>query len=204
MNKKNRYPKLDVQGMKFVPVVELPNEYEIFDFSDEYDSDRTLQHPYGIGKYDEHRPTMYVGEQFLEDQRTVHMGIDIAGPVGTSVFAFFEGLIFALGNNDLPWDYGPTIITEHRWLKQRVFALHGHLSEKSLTRWKKGDRFSKGEKIAEIGNKAENGGWNPHLHFQLSFVEPEGFDLPGVVSLSERDWGRSAFPDPRLVLGNLY
>ena len=204
MNDQKIYPELCVEGMKFGTVVELPEEYEVFDFSKGYDAQRTLKFPYGIGKYNEYRPSMYLGEQFLEDQRTVHMGIDVAAPVGTAVKAFYDGFIFALGNNDLPWDYGPTIITEHRWLNQRIFALHGHLSKCSLDMWNVGDSIVKGSVVGRIGAKEENGGWNPHLHFQLSFMEPEGFDLPGVVSLKSRDWAQRAFPDPRLVLGPLY
>ena len=85
-----------------------------------------------------------------------------------------------------------------------IFALHGHLSERSLKLWSIGDSISKGAVVGRIGAKTENGGWNPHLHFQLSLVEPNGFDLPGVVSLKSRDWAQRAFPDPRLVLGNVY
>ena len=155
------YPELCVEGVSFGTVVELPAEYEVFDFSKGYDSERTLKYPYGIGKYNEHRPTMYVGEQFLEEQRTVHMGIDIAAPVGTAINAFYDGFIFALGNNDLPWDYGPTIITEHHWLGQRIFALHGHLSERSLKLWSIGDSISKGAVVGRIGAKTENGGRSP-------------------------------------------
>ena len=50
----------------------------------------------------------------------------------------------------------------------------------------------------------ENGGWNPHLHFQLSRVEPIDCDLPGAVSCAQREWALQAFPDPRLVVGQLY
>ena len=39
----------------------------------------------------------------------------------------------------------------------------------------------KSEIIAHFGDEEENGGWEPHLHFQLSIVKPETHDLPGVV-----------------------
>ena len=50
----------------------------------------------------------------------------------------------------------------------------------------------------------ENGGWNPHLHFQLSRVAPKNYDLPGVVSLADRELATRVFPDPRYILGEIY
>ena len=60
------------------------------------------------------------------------------------------------------------------------------------------------EVIAWIGDRHENGGWNPHLHFQLSLVRPEVADLPGAVSDADRAHALTLYPDPRLVLGSLY
>ena len=194
---------LATDGVSFRPVIHLPAEYEIYDFSNGYDPNRTLTHPYGIGRYDEGRPGMYLGEQF-EGIRNIHMGIDIGCPAGEPVHAFYAGTIFKLGNNALPYDYGPTIITRHVWLDQVGFALHGHLASASLQRWREGDSFDAGAVLAHVGEKHENGGWNPHLHFQLSRIEPETHDLPGAVSAGDRAQGRRDFPDPRLVLGPLY
>ena len=194
---------LRTETVTFHPVIRLPDEFEIYDFTRGYDPNRKLSHAYGIGKYDEVRPGMYEGEQF-EGIRNIHMGIDIGCPAGEPVFAFYEGTIHKLGDNALPYDYGPTIITRHTWLDQVVFALHGHLSRESLSRWSEGDAFAGGAEIATVGQSHENGGWNPHLHFQLSLIEPETHDLPGAVSAAQRDQARRDFPDPRLVMGPLY
>lgn len=194
---------LRTTGISFVPVIRLPPEYEVYDFTGGYDPNRVLRHPYGVGRYDEVRPGMYEGEQF-EGIRNIHVGIDIGCPAGEPVWAFFSGTVFKLGDNALPYDYGPTIITRHEWLDQEVFALHGHLSRASLTRWSEGDRFEAGEQIAAVGEPHENGGWNPHLHFQLSLIAPTTHDLPGAVSQEQRAQALHDFPDPRLVLGPLY
>ena len=186
------------------PVIFLPEDYEVYDFSDGYDPNRTLRCEYGIGKYNEHRPGMYQGEHFERDRRTVHIGIDIAGPIGCPVFAFADGIICRQGYNALPWDYGATIITEHKIDGVTLFALHGHLSKASLHLRKEGDAFRRGEQLAELGDKTENGGWNPHLHFQLSYRRPSNADMPGVVSLADRDAALRDYPDPQLVLGKLY
>lgn len=197
-------PPLIVEGVGFEPVIRLPHDYEVYDFSEGYDPERPLKSPYGIGRYNERRPGMYLGDQFVEGARDVHVGVDIAAPEGEPVYAFYAGSIFKLGDNALPYDYGPTIITKHRWLGQDVFALHGHLTRESLERWSPGDSFEAGAPLAEVGGKDVNGGWNPHLHFQLSVVEPQTHDLPGAVSQADLGWALAAFPDPRLVLGPLY
>jgi hypothetical protein len=104
---------LDTAEPTFHPVIQLPAEYEVYDFTQGYDPDRTLSHPYGIGRYDEHRPGMYEGEQF-EGIRNIHMGIDIGCPAGEPVYAFSAGTIHKLGDNAIPYDYGPTLITQHQ------------------------------------------------------------------------------------------
>lgn len=186
------------------PVIFLPEDYEVYDFSEEYDPDRKLKSDFGIGKYNEHRPMMYKEAQFTENLRTVHIGIDIAAPIGTPIHAFSDGVIFKQGYNSLPQDYGGTIITKHRFEDKDLYVLHGHLSLKSLQLHENGKPFNKGDIIAYIGNKEENGGWNPHLHIQLSWKKPETFDMPGVVSLKNRKQALLDYPDPQIILGQLY
>ena len=96
------------------------------------------------------------------------------------------------------------LITKHNIDGHPLFALHGHLSRASLDLREEGDSFSKGDLLATIGNKNENGGSNPHLHSQLSIKEPTKPDMPGVVSLRERAAALKIYPDPQLVLGQLY
>lgn len=188
----------------FHPVIFLPSEYEIYDFTHGYDPDRDRSSEYGIGKYAEFRPGMYQGDLFEQDQRCIHMGIDIAAPVYTPVYAFAHGEFFCFGINEQPFDYGPTIITKHMIHDRIIFALHGHLSAQSLHGLRVGQKIKKGEQIATVGSKRENGGWNPHLHFQLSYIQPSTHDLPGVVSKAKFEWAKKVFPDPQMVLGSLY
>ena len=196
--------RLRVDGQRFTLPITLPVDYEVYDFTEGYNPERMLRYAYGIGRYDEPRPTMYAGEQFKSGNRHVHTGIDIAAPSGEAVRAFFAGEIFGEANHAQAYDYGPTLITKHRWLDQTVFALHGHLSRTSLGRWEVGQTFERGSTLGWVGGKEENGGWNPHLHFQLSLIEPIDLDLPGAVGDADRAWARRAFPDPQDVLGQLY
>lgn len=184
--------------------IALPDDYEVYDFTQGYDPDRPLKSAYGIGRYNEPRPTMYAGDQFTAGDRHIHMGIDIAAPAGTAVRAFFSGEIYGVADHQRPFDYGPTLITKHSWGEQTLYALHGHLSQTSLTGWRAGQRIEQGEVLGWVGGPDENGGWNPHLHFQLSMIEPLDLDLPGAVGVTDLEWALRVFPDPQDVLGALY
>lgn len=200
------FEPFDFSQFQFGPVIDLPADYDVYDFSEGYDPERTRNSAFGIGRYDEKRPGMYSTELFLSGQepRDIHVGIDIAAPVGTPVYAFFDGVVFLAGINPAAGDYGGTLITEHRLGERTIWALHGHLSHASVAGKKPGARVQKGDAIAWIGEEKENGGWNPHLHFQLSWVRPERCDLPGAVSEADRERARLIYPDPRNVLGKIY
>ena len=194
---------LDVGGIEFSPVIDLPEEVFIHDFATPEGRAVEVNHEYSIGKYNEERPGMYETDLF-SDNRFIHVGIDISAPIGTPIKSFADGEIYSFGVNPSDGDYGPTIITEHRFNGVQVWALYGHLEERSLSNLIVGEKISRGQVIAWIGNEEENGGWPPHLHFQLSLVRPEGYDIPGVVSPDERSKALEIYPDPRIVLGDLY
>jgi murein DD-endopeptidase MepM/ murein hydrolase activator NlpD len=197
---------IDFKRFQFHPVISLPPGYDVYDFAEGYNPNRTLASAYGVGKYDEDRRGMYETALFQgkDGPRTIHMGIDIGAPVGEPVHAFFDGEIFLTAYNGSEGDYGHTVITRHYLDGEELYALHGHLSEKSTRERKPGMKFNAGDVIAWVGNRQENGGWNPHLHFQLSFKCPEKCDMPGVVNSSQREAAKKIYPDPRLVLGPLY
>lgn len=198
---------IDFSLFQFHPVIRLPSDYEIYDFTRGYDPSRQLASNFGIGRFNEDRRGMYDATLFQGEKgeaRTIHMGIDFGAPVGTPVHAFYDGEIFMFAYNEAPGDYGYTLITKHLLGGTPIFALHGHLARSSVEGKNIGLRFKAGDKIAQVGDKHENGGWNPHLHFQLSLIEPRVCDMPGVVSASQRSEALKIYPDPRLVLGPLY
>jgi hypothetical protein len=120
------------------------------------------------------------------------------------VHAFADGEVFLFAYNPAAGDFGYTLITRHELEGRPIYALHGHLAARSIEGRKEGQAVGRGEVIAWVGDKHENGGWNPHLHFQLSLVKPEVCDMPGVVSEADREKARATYPDPRIVLGPLY
>lgn len=196
-----------IEGLVFHPVVRLPKNYEVYDFSKGYDSERMRNSIYGIGRYAEKRPGMYETDLFApesDSRRDIHMGVDLAAPVGSEVHAFYDGEIFMTGINPAAGDYGGTVITLHILGGVRVWALHGHLSHASAQGKKPGDRMRAGDVIGWLGEEHENGGWNPHVHFQLALVEPQTCDMPGVVNQKDLKRALEIYPDPRLVLGPVY
>ena len=194
---------LKFQHTKFHSVILLPPGYEIYDFSKAYDPERMRDSAYGVGKYNEKRMGMYDHDLF-SDGRNIHVGIDIAAPVGTEIFAFAPGKILFYDYNSARGDYGYTLVTEHFLEAQKFYALLGHLSEKSVKQKFIGQGFDRGEVLGWVGDKHENGGWNPHLHFQLSVKPPIKADLPGVVAEKDLAQALEDFPDPRIVLGPVY
>lgn len=186
---------------RFHPIVRMPADAPVFDLSRTYDPNHGSA--YGIGRYDEKRPTMY-GAELFGGVRDVHMGIDLGAPAGTEVFAFDDGEIFLFGENAAPGDYGPTLVTKHELDGRTLYVLLGHLARRSLEGKRAGQRFTRGDVLGWIGERHENGGWNPHVHVQLSWNAPDRPDLPGVVAEADRERARGAYPDPRLILGPLY
>lgn len=135
------------------------------------------------------------------EHRTKHMGIDFWMEAGTPLHALMDGKVHTLVNNDYEKDYGPTLILEHETPGGLTFyTLHGHLSLTSLDFFRPGDMVKAGELIAHIGDLHENGGWPPHLHFQiiLEHPGPEG-NYNGVAFPSELDTWKSICPDPNLL-----
>jgi 4-aminobutyrate aminotransferase-like enzyme/Ser/Thr protein kinase RdoA (MazF antagonist) len=160
-----------------------------------------------VGRYDEPRP-VYSSSLFAAssnptaERRTVHLGIDLFADAGTPVSAPFDATIHAFADNNAPLDYGPVVILRHQADDLEFFTLFGHLSRESLTRLRVGDHIARGQSFARIGASTENGGWIPHLHFQIVLdLLDLSTDFPGVAFPSQRDVFTGLSPDPNLILG---
>lgn len=160
----------------------------------------------GIGRYLEPRllyqSPLFGGGDSQEERRTVHLGVDLFAPPGTPVHAPLRGRVHALADNRAPLDYGPVVILEHETAGgETFFTLYGHLGRDVLGRLRTGQQVDAGEPFAAIGTPDINGGWTPHLHFQIiTDLLGLGTDVPGVCRSSEQDaWGALS-PDPNLLL----
>jgi 4-aminobutyrate aminotransferase-like enzyme len=160
----------------------------------------------GVGRYNEAR-LCYRGPQFAREGndgaewRTVHIGMDLFLPPGAPVLAPLEGTVHSFADNTQPLDYGPTIILQHDAGGTPFYTLYGHLSRASLAGCSEGARIARGQKIGEIGDAGVNGGWPPHLHFQIlcDTLDKRG-DFPGVAAPGERAEFLSICPDPNLMV----
>jgi 4-aminobutyrate aminotransferase-like enzyme len=82
------------------------------------------------------------------------------------------------------------------------FTLYGHLAREAFDALQPGQRVARGQQFARIGNAQENGGWAPHLHFQIILdLLDHRSDFPGVAPASQRAVWTSLSPDPNLLLG---
>ncbi len=86
----------------------------------------------------------------------MHEGIDMAGPVGTPIYATGEGTVIFAGRQGA---YGNLIKIQHELGVETRF---GHLSR---IRVKVGERVSQGDLIGDMGNTGRSTG--PHLHYEV-------------------------------------
>lgn len=139
----------------------------------------------GIGGYLEKRVLYQQSNNFksADENRNIHLGVDWWSAAGTEIFAPLDGKIHSFQYNDLYLDYGATIILQHELEGFVFYTLYGHLNLASLRNLEKGMLIEKGTIFTAMGNRNENGGWVPHLHFQIikNMMGKVG-DFPGVTS----------------------
>lgn len=161
----------------------------------------------GIGRYGEIRG-LYQSKVFVTDDageaRTVHLGVDVFAPAGTAIAAPLSGRVHSFADNAKPLDYGPTIILQHDLpgAPQPFYTLYGHLARRSLEGLAVGQEIAAGSIFAYIGEHDVNGGWPPHLHFQvMTDMLGKRDDFPGVARHSEINVWKSLCPNPARFVG---
>ena len=173
-----------------------------------FDQMRAHDAAVAIGRYNEPRliytdPIFRLGSGPLDERRTIHIGLDLFADAGTPVYAPLDGTVHVATVNDRPQDYGGFIVLAHETPAGTPFyTLYGHLSHASIAAHKVGERIRAGQEIARFGEPDENGGWTPHLHFQIiSDMLKLDADFPGVVPPSRREFWCALCPDPNLIVG---
>ncbi len=165
----------------------------------------------GIGEYDEAR-LVYTTEQYETpgwdgpEWRTIHIGLDLFAPAGTPVHTPIAGRVHGVRNNAAPADYGPTVIIEHAVRDAdgplTFYTLYGHLDVETLRDVSPGQPLLAGATVGRLGTPAVNGGWPPHVHFQvIADLLGRVGEFPGVARPSERRVWKSLAPDPHGLAG---
>ncbi len=152
----------------------------------------------GVGGYLEHRVIYEAHENFATDSadfRNIHLGIDFWAAAGTPVFPVADGVVHSFQVNPGSGNYGPTIILFHPVLG--IYSLYGHLAIEDLEGLSVGMPIAAGQLLCHLGEPSENGGWPPHLHFQL-IRDMQGYsgDYPGVCSPRDLPFYSENCPDP--------
>jgi murein DD-endopeptidase MepM/ murein hydrolase activator NlpD len=152
----------------------------------------------GYGGYLEHRVIYESHENFATasaDFRNIHLGMDFWAEAGTPVFAPIAGLVHSFQVNPGSGNYGPTIILFHP--EENMYSLYGHLASSDLDTLVVGAKVTAGQTLCHLGKPDENGGWPPHLHFQL-IRDMQGFqgDYPGVCSQRDVKFYADNCPNP--------
>ena len=143
----------------------------------------------------------------VEGRRTMHIGIDLFAPAGRKVHAPMDGTVVTAINRNNPQDYGGTVVLRHETDDgDAFFTLYGHLDPESITGLEAGNRLAAGDELASLGDSSVNGGWQPHLHFQLATCLPDPDvasvdDWPGVADPDDLAYFAALYPNPANLLG---
>lgn len=158
------------------------------------------------GGYLEHRNlyerSAYFSSQKVDEQRNIHLGLDLWCPAETNILATFDGVVHSFKDNTNFGDYGPTIILEHTIENEKFHTLYGHLSRASLQNIEIGQSVKQGDVIAQLGDARVNGDYAPHLHFQIiKDLQGNIGDYSGVCSVKDLEFYKQNTIDPKLILG---
>lgn len=173
-----------------------------------YWRDHMREHEFemGVGLWHERR-NIYRGEMFrsilLDNMfRDLHLGIDIFLDALEPLYAPLSGVVVDRGYGPEPLDYGGVILLKHTPEPGvEFYTLWGHLDPDSISGWAVGDEIAAGTLFARLGDRLVNGGWLPHLHFQVSTIRyDKATEMPGVGEAPLKDLWAELYPDPAEVL----
>ena len=87
----------------------------------------------------------------------LHDGVDLAGPIGTPIYAATDGVVKEAGYTNS--GYGAWVLLQHA---DGTVTRYGHINSWTV---QVGQRVFAGDQIATIGNRGNSTG--PHLHFSV-------------------------------------
>ena len=106
---------------------------------------------------------------------TMHWGIDLAAPRGTTIVAATDGVVLRAGPAT---GYGNAVYIQDA---DGNVEIYGHMKYYNV---KAGDLVHAGDKIAEVGSEGQSTG--PHLHFQIDRGGMEGTPMDPIPWLRQR------------------
>ncbi len=144
---------------------------------------------WGFGPYLERRDTLLADcPQMVEEQRFIHLGLDIIILLHTPLHAPLDAVIQESGYESGEGNYGGYVLLKHQSpYFETFYSFYGHLQKDRLP--SQGQFFQAGEPFARIGDFHENGNWFHHTHLQV--ITQKGLD-EGYISkgyCAEKDLG---------------
>jgi murein DD-endopeptidase MepM/ murein hydrolase activator NlpD len=135
-------------------------------------------------------------------QRNIHLGVDFWANAREEIITPLDGLVHSFANNTGFGNYGPCIILKHSTEDKRFYTLYGHLSLDSLENLEPGQLIKTGNPFSRLGDVNENGGYVPHLHFQI-ITDIQNFkgDYPGVCHKEDLEFYEKNTISPIAFLG---
>ena len=108
----------------------------------------------------------------------LHDGVDLAGPIGTPIYAAADGVVKEAGYTNS--GYGAWVLLTH---SDGTVTRYGHIDSWNV---RVGQRVFAGDQIATIGNRGQSTG--PHLHFSVllgghNAIDPVGWLAANGVSV---------------------
>lgn len=97
--------------------------------------------------------------RFGERWGTQHQGIDLAGAVGTPIYASADAVVRHAGPAS---GFGQWVVLDHVQGGQIVSTVYGHIDTYTVA---VGEQVRAGQQIATLGNRGQSTG--PHLHWEL-------------------------------------
>jgi murein DD-endopeptidase MepM/ murein hydrolase activator NlpD len=108
----------------------------------------------------------------ISGEPALHQGLDIAGNIGTPIYAPADGVVEEVGMHQ---NYGRVVVLRHAGCGMET--LYGHLSNYAVH---VGQHVKRGDLIAYMGTSGKSTG--PHLHYEVHkqgrAVNPRPFILP--------------------------
>ena len=160
-----------------------------------------------IGYYFEPRliyadPAFRKGPWLASDRRTVHLAVDVFAPAGTDIYAPMDGKVHVIENRTGHLDYGGVVILAHDTPDgDRFYTLYGHLDPAVCDHLQIGQTIPKGTAFCALGTADQNGGWPPHIHFQMALtLDGISTDWPGVGDPDENYLWGAMCPNPAAMM----
>ncbi|GAB2554667.1 peptidoglycan DD-metalloendopeptidase family protein [Nocardia heshunensis] len=133
-------------------------------------------------------PSIFTVSDVFGARGGTHMGVDMAAPEGTPIYAAMDGTVAASGPAS---GFGDWIVLDHNIDGQLWSTVYGHMYENDLL-VHVGDQVKAGQQISRVGTNGESTG--PHLHFEVR--QPPG-RLAGGQAIDPMPWlqdGNTATP----------